>query len=166
MNYEELNNIIHFDEAYTGDMMHMQRLDNAATRNMSTDNMQIHRAYIGLDEHSPFQGYIIAVLQYGDSLYRLYYRICQPTSTQDIPELDYQMHSLEQYTISEYMGIPTAETMPTTLGTQAFWDDTPIDSLDEYGRDAYELRRLMNNIEAYAKNNKLKQKIRGKVHAQ
>lgn len=164
MNYEEFNNIIHFDETYTGDMMHMQRLDDDATQSMSTDHIQLHRAYIGLDALSPFQGYIIAIFQYDDNLYRLYYRICQPTSTQDIPELDYQMQSLEQYTISEYMGIPTAETMPTTLGTQAFWDDTPLDSPDEYGHDAYELHQLMNNIEAYAKDSSLKQKIRENTH--
>lgn len=156
MTFEELDKIADYDDIYASKQMSMVRMEHPDI--LSTEDIKVHRVYIGLNTDTYAYGTMTGIIEYKDNFYRFHFHIHKPC--QGSPHLSNKMSELEGIKITEKYGIQFVKTTELTWGYQAFWDHTPLDYLKTYDNGSYELRLLMNNIIAYSRKEQYCQKLR------
>ena len=122
---------------------------------ISTDNITVFAAFIGVCTLSPWYGKIIGYFSYDDKYYRFEYNVHRPK--QGSPHLSNKMTGIAE--IVEEDGWLRGE--QTDFGTQAFWSDTPMAELKKNNdTNSIVLRELMQKITQYSRAQNLCAKYR------
>lgn len=124
------------------------------TEAISTDDITVFAAFIGVCTLSPWYGKIIGYFSYDDKYYKFEYNVHRPK--QGSPHLSNKMTGIAE--IIEEDGWLRSE--PTDFGMQAFWSDRSMAELKKNDTDAYVLRELIQKITQYSREQNLCAKLR------
>lgn len=135
------------NKEYLSKTLKVEPLDNLQC--MNTDTMKLLQAFIGKDPMSPFYGKIIGFFSYKNQYYRFHWHVHRPN--QKNPHLSNHMTDLHYLKIRPAFGDEEFFTYEDSwMGKEAFWVNTSLQQCKDYSQDAYELRKLMNNIKTYS----------------
>lgn len=121
---------------------------------ISTDNITVFAAFIGVCTLSPWYGKIIGYFSYDGKYYKFEYNVHRPK--QGSPHLSNKMTGIAE--IVEDNGWLFSKA--TLFGMQAYWSDRSMSELKKKDTDSYVLRELMQKITQYSREQNLCAKFR------
>lgn len=128
------------------------------TGELSTYEMRVTEAFIGMNPKSYQYGHIIGFFTYRGQNYEFRFHVHTPG--QKLASLSNKMVNVDEVVSSEEYGMVFSECETTTMGCMAFWKDTPKDYLKERDEDSYQLRLLMEQITAFSRKHGLCKEFR------
>lgn len=129
-----------FSDSYLG----AERLPEIRTDN---PNIEIAKAYLCNNPAQPYFGKILAILEYQDEYYMLYFHIWRERQS---PTEANRMTNLYRLVSNQKLNILERE--ETSFGLKAFWLHTPDSELDP---DSLALRSVAKALKQYSVNNRL-----------
>lgn len=140
----------HLNELYAKTM----RMDPIPAAELSTDNMPVIAAYIGKNPLSTQYGKIIGFISYGGNDYKFMFHVHRPH--QIYANLSNKMTDIQLAVEKTFDDIKYIEYVTTSFGHIAFWNNTPLSYIKECNdMESYELRKLINKIVDYSRQNGL-----------
>lgn len=121
---------------------------------ISTDNITVFAAFIGVCTLSPWYGKIIGYFSYDDKYYKFEYNVHRPK--QGSPHLSNKMTGISEIVEDNGWFFNKA----TSFGMQAFWSDRSMSELKKKDTDSYVLRELIQKITQYSREQNLCAKFR------
>lgn len=156
MTFEELDRIAEFDTVYTGSQLKMTSIEYV--RMFSTNDIKVHRMYIGLNPESSQYGDMIGIIEYQNRFYRFRFHIHRPN--QGSPHLSNKMTCLDSIHVQKIHDIDFVYYSKEAFGEAAFWTYMPLETLKQINDGSYELRLFMQKLIEYSRREKLCQRLR------
>lgn len=142
------------DETYQNTLM-----TELPVTDLHTDNIQVIKALLGENPKDPLYGYILIFFQYQDKYFRITFHVHTPE--QGSPHLSNKVETTEELILNYSTILKEYFPMyqPCRIARMAGWPHTALADLKEQDTDAYEFRKLIENIKAYSRSQRFCQKL-------
>lgn len=152
----ETYKIISEYEKVHADLRDMYKYEDIDKDNFKVTDIEVLFFMTCMNPESVCYGTAVGAFIYKDGrVYRFHYNIHTPHSKG--PHKSNQMSCIDRVILDTRNGITSVDFKDTVFGTKAFWDHTPMDSLDPAAKS---LRELMISLKLYCRQQNLCSKLR------